>query len=148
MPFASSASNRKREQPPRSIIQTSSRFMTSVATTTRRTSSVNCSKVGRKWQVSTSGGASPRWRRDGKELFYLSADNTLMAVEVNGHSSVFEIRSVRPLFDVRPRATPFFNYGSGYNYDVSADGQRFLVSTVTEPVAPAPITIVMNWNAR
>jgi eukaryotic-like serine/threonine-protein kinase len=44
-----------------------------------------------KWQISTSGGTFPRWRRDGNELFYLSAENTLVAVTVNGQGSAFEV---------------------------------------------------------
>ena len=95
---------------------------------------------GGKWQVSTTGGTQPRYRRDGKEIFYLAPDNKLMAAAVNGQGSAFEVGAVRPLFDTRPS-------GPGFVYDVAPDGQRFLVNTLTEEVASAPITLVVNWPA-
>jgi eukaryotic-like serine/threonine-protein kinase len=61
--------------------------------------------TGAKWQVSTTGGIYPRWRRDGKELFYRSPDNKLMAASVDAKGSSFEVGTVRPLFDVRPEAS-------------------------------------------
>ncbi len=94
---------------------------------------------GGKWQVSTTGGSEPRWRRDGKEIFYLAPDNKLMSAAVNGAGSALEVGTVRPLFDTRPG-------GLRSVYDVSADGQRFLVNTLVEE-APAPITLVVNWQA-
>jgi eukaryotic-like serine/threonine-protein kinase len=95
---------------------------------------------GGKWQISTSGGAYPRWRRDGNEIFYLSLDNKLMAAAVNGKGSSFEVGAVKPLFQTR--AT-----GVADRYAVSADGQRFLIDTAPEHAASAPITIVLNWAA-
>ena len=94
-----------------------------------------------KRQVSTSGGIEPRWRGDGKEIFYLSSDNKLMAAEVNGLGVRVEGGAVRPLFEIRPS-------GLGYFYDVTADGERFLVNTVVEQKAAAPITLVQNWTAE
>ena len=95
-----------------------------------------------KWQVSTAGGSAPRWRGDGKEIFYLggSALNKLMAAAVNGQGSAFEVGAVRPLFDTRPRWPRWV-------YVVSPDGQRFLVNTLVEEAAAAPITLVVNWPA-
>ncbi|HYG09639.1 MAG TPA: hypothetical protein VD835_06675, partial [Pyrinomonadaceae bacterium] len=96
---------------------------------------------GGKWQVSNGGGASPRWRRDGRELFYLSADGKLMAVEVDGSSDTFESGVPGPLFEPRVGAI------SGDSpYDVAADGRRFLVKVLVEENAPAPITVVLNWT--
>jgi len=95
---------------------------------------------GGKWLVSTAGGRLPRWRRDGTEIFYLAPDNTLMAAAVNGRGSSFAVGAVRPLFETR--AT-----GARYSYDVSADGQRFLINTALEQAASAPITVVVNWTA-
>ena len=66
--------------------------------------------------------------------------NKLMAAEVNGQGAGFEVGAVRPLFDLRPRVPRWF-------YDVSPDGQRFLVNTVEELGAAAPITVVVNWPA-
>ena len=96
---------------------------------------------GGKWQVSTAGGSYPRWRRDGAELFYLAADNRLMAATVNGQGSGFEVGAVRPLFATRARTA------RRYMYDVSADGQRFLINTLVEEAALEPITLVVNWTA-
>jgi hypothetical protein len=97
-----------------------------------------------KWQVSTAGGTSPRWRQDGKELFYLQ-DNKVMAAEVRTEGSAFQVGAVRELFSVRPRTANWLGFGIGWNYDVSADGGRFLVNTVEGDPAPFPITVVVNW---
>jgi len=97
---------------------------------------------GGRWQISTEGGRTPRWRRDGKELFYLSADRKLMAVEVKPGSS-FEAGHPRPLFDAPARRTGPF----GVPYDVSADGQKFLVVMPAGESAPPPMTLVVNWPA-
>ncbi len=95
---------------------------------------------GGKWQVSTSGGTAPVWRRDGKELFYLSLDHKLMAMAVK-LGSTFESETPAALFDARIRNDP------DRHYDVSADGQRFLLDTpLGEETAP-PITLVQNWTA-
>jgi len=98
---------------------------------------------GSKWQISTTGGTQPRWRRDGKEIFYLAPDKRLMAAEVNGQGSAFEKGAVRSLFATRAPST--INPRSAY--DVSPDGQRFLVNTLAEEDAAAPITLVVNWPA-
>jgi len=96
---------------------------------------------GGKWEVSLGGGDYPRWRRDGKELFYLSLDNKIMAVEVKANGSSFAIGAVRPLFETRA------NRSIVGAYDVSADGQRFLIAY--EPGQPnAAITLVENWDAE
>ncbi len=94
-----------------------------------------------KWQVSTGGGTWPRWRRDGKELFYLSPDNKIMAAEVKGSGSSFEVGAIRALFETRPYR------GSGASFDVTADGQRFLISYAVEQPTAA-ITLVVNWTAE
>jgi serine/threonine protein kinase len=108
--------------------------------------------AGGKWQISTAGGIQPKWRRDGKELFYLAGD-TMMAAEVNGAGAAFQVGAVRRLFEVRRRTQTngslLGNLGSGRVYDVTADGQRFLVNVVAEDMqaAPPPITVITNWTA-
>jgi eukaryotic-like serine/threonine-protein kinase len=99
-----------------------------------------------KWQVSTAGGDWPRWRRDGKELFYVAPDNTLMVAAVSGKGAAFHVGVVEPLFKARPRRTA---YGGAveYAYDVSADGQRFLVNTLLDNASMDPITVLVNWPA-
>jgi len=97
---------------------------------------------GGKWQISNNGGTQPHWRRDGKELFYLSPDKKLMAVEVNGSSNTFESGIPKTLFDLHIPPTDRFS-----DYDVTADGQRFLVNTVVEQNVHSPVTVVLNWTA-
>ncbi len=98
--------------------------------------------AGGPWQISNGGGGQPHWRRDGKELFYVSPDKKLMAVGVNGSSNKFEAGIPKLLFELRVAYTP-----GNPAYDVTADGQRFLVNTFVEQNAPSPVTVVMNWTA-
>lgn len=98
---------------------------------------------GGKWQVSRRGGSQPRWRGDGKELFYLAADSKLMAAEIKEKGASLEIGNVRPLFQAPPASVLAF----GVVYDASADGKRFLINTVAEQESSEPITLVINWTA-
>ena len=94
---------------------------------------------GAKWQVSTSGGRQPRWRGDGKEIFYVEGD-TLMAVSVTT-SPVFSPGGAQPLFEDK---TAFV--GRGQQYDVTPDGQRFvMVETLGGADAGQALHVVMNW---
>jgi Tol biopolymer transport system component len=96
---------------------------------------------GGKRLVSTSGGTQPRWRSDGKEIFYISPDSKIMAAEVKAEGDVFEVGAVRPLFAIHGVQTR-------WAYDVSRDGQRFLVNARLEDRSPAsPLTVVVNWPA-
>ena len=94
---------------------------------------------GRKWQISNGGGAWPRWRRDGRELFYLSGDRRLTAVEVKADST-FQPGTAQPLFP-----TGIFNQDT--RFDVSADGARFIVPSVTGETTAPPLVIV-NWSSQ
>jgi len=96
---------------------------------------------GGKWLISSGGGAQPHWRGDGKELFYMAPDRTLMAVEVNP-ASTFETSAPKPLF-----ATQVSGYNAPNRYVVSADGQRFLVNSPAGEVNQTPITVVLNWTS-
>ena len=93
-----------------------------------------------KWQISVDGGSQPRWRRDGKELFFLSQDAEVMAVDVNPGVTLMA-GIPHELF----RGSPFSM--AGRRYDVSADGQRFLMYLPSSAGGNAPITVVMNWWA-
>ena len=96
---------------------------------------------GGKWRISTSGGAEPQWRRDGKELFYLAADKKLMAVDTKLGTS-FEASVPKALFETRVLVlTTFRNH-----YVVTADGQRFLINSGLEESNYAPISVVVNWT--
>ena len=98
---------------------------------------------GSRVRVTTSGGFEPRWRRDGKELFYLSLDGTLTAVPVNA-AETFESGPPQRLFQTR---VPFLGSIYRSDYEVVGDGRRFLVNTLMEGAAAAPITVVVNWTA-
>lgn len=96
---------------------------------------------GGQWQVSTTGGAQPIWRRDGKELFYIGADRRLMAVEIRSAAG-FETATPVELFQ-----TQVAGYTLPNRYAASADGQRFLINTQVEETSQTPITVVLNWAA-
>jgi Tol biopolymer transport system component len=95
-------------------------------------------------QISIAGGTQPEWRRDGRELFYISADGKLTAVPVTTDGATFSAGTPRGLFDVEvPEPNPPFPT----DYAVTADGQRFLVNTVVDqPTRPA-LTVILNWTA-
>jgi serine/threonine protein kinase len=97
-----------------------------------------------KWQVSRGGG-EPRWRGDGKEIFYLSPTGVLMAVPVD-LGQTFSSGTPAPLFQVRGRAP--ISSTDLFTYDVTKDGQRFLVNQYVKPEQIAPLTIVQHALAE
>jgi serine/threonine protein kinase len=97
-----------------------------------------------KWQVSAHGGAAPRWRADGRELYYIDGEGTLMSVAAK-LSPRFEAATPTPLFKTRVPSTDFWFYGGAANYAVSADGQRILVNNVTSEETSLPINVILNW---
>jgi Tol biopolymer transport system component len=98
-----------------------------------------------KWQVSTGGGEQPRWRGDGKELFYLSSDRKLMAAPVTTGAN-FDAGTPVALFQATPRQPVSLN--DQFVYDVSRDGQRFLINTEVKQAETEPMSIVLNWTAK
>jgi len=94
---------------------------------------------GEKLQISTAGGVTPKWRADGKELFYQALDNQLMAVKLEPGA---RLKAIAPtaLFKMSPTSINKI-------YDVSADGQSILVNAVAREEKPSPITVVLNWTA-
>ncbi|SPF50981.1 Serine/threonine protein kinase [Candidatus Sulfopaludibacter sp. SbA4] len=100
------------------------------------------SSSGGKWLVSRGGGVQPRWRRDGKELFYISPESKMMAVEVNTQP-VFQAGNPQALFlteivDTGIRTGPM-------SWDIAPDG-RFLIITENAPQTSS-VTVVLNWRA-
>ena len=99
-----------------------------------------------RWQISTDGGVEPRWRPDGKELFYVSPDGALMAVALQFHDMKVEPSTARALFKAH-----FGTFGAGDMwrpvYAPGDNGRRFLVNIVVEQTAPSPVTMVLNWPA-
>jgi eukaryotic-like serine/threonine-protein kinase len=101
------------------------------------------SKSGGKWLISTKGGELPRWRRDGKELFY-HFGNTFFAVDVKTEGASFEAGIPRPLFDA---ATVTNNIvGGSTPFAVTRDGQRFLVLSPVDKEVSMPIEVLVNWQ--
>lgn len=99
--------------------------------------------AGGQWQVSTAGGGDPRWRRDGRELYYLAPDGALMAAPITVTGATLAPGAPVALFPTRIVGGGT-DTSLGWNYDVTRDG-RFLINTVLEEAA-APITLLMNWN--
>jgi Tol biopolymer transport system component len=95
---------------------------------------------GGPWQVSANGGTEPRWRGDGKELFFFGPDNRLMAAKVSGDADSFAAGAIEPLFQLR-------SIGINTRYDVAKDGTRFLVIGELSHEF-FPINIVTNWTVE
>ncbi len=96
--------------------------------------------AGGRRRISIAGGTHPRWRSDGKEIFYVAPDRRLMAAQVTVKGNTLEAGEVRPLFGpvIAER---------GYLYDVSADGRRFLVALEPKQQTSEPLTLMENWTA-
>ena len=93
---------------------------------------------GGKSRISTNGTlGSPRWRGDGREIFYLAPDNRLMAAPITlpGNGQAVAVGTPVALFTTR----------TGSSFAASPDGQRFLVNTALEDAVTAPITVILNW---
>ena len=103
---------------------------------------------GSKWPISTNGGSQVRWRRDGKELFYVALDGRLMAVSFEPRRTLRPPKSARRWRCSLPRsAAPCSKPISVTNTWSLPTAQRFLVATVTEG-ANSPITVILNWKPR
>ena len=88
----------------------------------------------RRWRVSADGGSQARWRRDGKEIFFVSPSRTLMSVQLEASANGVTVKGHEPLFELQ------HPYGAYHAFDVTPDGQRFLVNTlVVNPKQPGAI---------
>jgi hypothetical protein len=101
-----------------------------------------------KWRISTDGGSGPEWRRDARELYYVSATHRLMAVPIRVDDRP-EIGAPAPLFDLprvplAPEDEPALEE---HQYAPSSDGQRFLVRVPVGEAQLPPATVVLNWTA-
>jgi eukaryotic-like serine/threonine-protein kinase len=94
--------------------------------------------------VSRGGGAEPRWRADGRELFYVSADRRLMAVPTT-IGQVFEAGAPVALFEMNVNDLGGVSFSR--RYDVTPDGQRFVLQELTRRDSPSALTVVVNWSA-
>ena len=95
-----------------------------------------------KVQISSGGGANTRWRGDGRELYYVSADEKLMAVSVKSAAGVFERETPRILFETRGLQT----FILGPVYDAAPDGRHFL-GIAADTDAAQPLTLLTNWQS-
>jgi eukaryotic-like serine/threonine-protein kinase len=91
--------------------------------------------------ISTSGGRDPRWRRDGKEIFYIADDGKMMAVPIKTGLTL-EPGVPVALFETKARNQ------RGYLYDVTPDGQRFLIVTRVHDQEAFPMTVIVNWAPK
>jgi eukaryotic-like serine/threonine-protein kinase len=96
---------------------------------------------GGKAQLSTGGGTFPRWPRDGREILYLSSDQKLMSVAVSGSGRTFQAGATTSLFTMNVQP------GAGTPFDVTADGQRFIVNAKIPSRLPPSLNVVVNWPA-
>jgi Tol biopolymer transport system component len=97
---------------------------------------------GAKWQVSSNGGSSAKWRRDGKELFFLDTSDNLSAVDVSTTGSAPHLGALRALFQAVGIQRDF---GA---YDVTADGKKFLLNSGNLKEGSDPLALVLNWPAE
>jgi hypothetical protein len=95
---------------------------------------------GGRWQVSQDGGTQPRWNRNGRELFYMDPENYLVSVDVETASG-FQTGATRKLFQ-------FHGTGGSWSYDVSVDGNRFLVTVPREEDLASPVTLITDWTRK
>ena len=96
-----------------------------------------------RWQISTGGGTMPRWRSDAHELYYWALDGTIMAATVNGAASAFQSSTPVPLFQVQ---APTMRTND-INFDVTRDGQRFLLVEPVERAQTQPLVLMTDWLA-
>jgi serine/threonine protein kinase len=100
-----------------------------------------------KWPVSQRGGKGPRWRGDGKELYYHAPDGNIMAVEIIAHP-VFRAGLPRALFKAPPPdIITRGSFSESPVWDVTKDGKRFLLAIPTVESSPSPFTVILNWPA-
>jgi dipeptidyl aminopeptidase/acylaminoacyl peptidase len=101
--------------------------------------------TGAKLQISTEGGTDARWRGDGQEIFYLTPDRTLMAVQLSSSGNSLRPSTPQALF--KTSGTGPSGVGIRFHYAVSHDGERFLIHTDAGQSSPARMVVVLNWTA-
>jgi eukaryotic-like serine/threonine-protein kinase len=98
--------------------------------------------TSQRWRVSTAGAEDPQWRRDGRELFFVSPAGWITAVAVTERAGAIAFGSPQPLFQIALKYTVLRN-----RYAAGGDGNRFLVDTPVDEGAAVPLTVVVNWHA-
>ena len=100
--------------------------------------------TGARWQISREIGSEPRWHPNGKELFFLDNDQTLMASDIS-LSPEFKAGPPHALF--RTRIPTPMRTGVASDYDIAPDG-RFLINTVKPGTEPAALHVILNWRPQ
>ena len=101
-------------------------------------------EVGERWQISQDGGTAPRWKGNGKELYYHRPDGRIMSVEVTA-GAVFRPGTPRTLFQSQPLDSALASRIE--NWDVALDGDRFLMATLLPESLRSPFKVVLNWTS-
>jgi Tol biopolymer transport system component len=101
------------------------------------------SSTQRRWLVSSGGGSLPRWRGDGREIFYMTPSGALMSAATNPSGAEFASERPAVLFQTRTLPKNPWNL-----YDATADGQKFIVNIPLEWSSSAPIKVMVNWNDK
>ena len=91
-----------------------------------------------KWQISLAGGTRPRWGAKDTELYYVDESDRIMVAQVDGSGPSLTVGEVTPLFEAR-------GFRTGSFYDVSMNGQRFLVNLLPRSTEQVPLKLVLNW---
>jgi Tol biopolymer transport system component len=97
---------------------------------------------GKRIRVSGEGGANPKWRGDGREIFYLRPGDAIMAVDVDLRGTEPVVGTPHALF-----SASFARVGAQSWYDVTPDGQQFLINATRDTPGPLPFTVISNWLA-
>jgi dipeptidyl aminopeptidase/acylaminoacyl peptidase len=98
--------------------------------------------AGERIRLSNSGGVQPRWRRDGRELFYVEATGKLMSVALR-YGKTLEADAPAPLFDARLSS---YTSGTSARYDVAPDGKHFWLSRLPDAQNTSPLRVILNWQ--
>jgi len=93
---------------------------------------------GARWLVSSAGGTNPRWSADGKELFFAAPDGAVMAAEITSGAS-FQSGAPKVLFKIPTGVLP--------NWEVTGDGQKFLMLSLVDQSTQTPFTVFLNWES-
>ncbi len=107
------------------------------------------SEAGGIRQISKDGGTGPRWKGDGKELYYRAPDGKVMAVEITADTGSLVAGTPKPLFQVPPDLSMRSTIFSGFltSWDVTKDGNRFLLATPASESSLAPFNVILNWTS-
>jgi Tol biopolymer transport system component len=100
-------------------------------------------RAGEPRQVSANGGSWPQWRRDNAEIVFVAPDETFMAAQVRVNGDELAVGDIRPLFKTRLRTRIRLD---AYPYDMTPDGQQFLVNALIEENLATPLSVILNWG--